>query len=243
MLDRAVREARRPAVLCLVALAVPASTPVRAHEEAAHAVGSGAPAVSGDSAGLGRPLVTLREFPANPRQYQADLQPLMNEIRQRHGVEEWQLNVLTSELHRHLGLYSILGAKMGLRARELLGASLDDLRVESLAGLQPPVSCLNDGLQVATGASLGRGTISVPPTETPQAAALFTFGNRRLRLRVRDDAMKQIQVELRAAVQRHGDLSPAYFAEVRRISLEAWRDLDRKQVFEETCEPATKAEK
>jgi pyrimidine-specific ribonucleoside hydrolase len=190
-----------------------------------------------------RPLVTLRDFPASPEQYQPDLQPLVNDILKRHGVEEWKLNVLTSELHRHLGWYSILGAKMGLRARELLGASLDDLRVESLAGLHPPVSCLNDGLQVATGASLGRGTIRVPATDTPQAAAIFTFGHRRLRLRVRDDAVKAIQTELRAAIRRDGELTPAYFAQVRRLSMEAWRDLDRTQVFEETCEPAVQAEK
>jgi pyrimidine-specific ribonucleoside hydrolase len=197
-----------------------------------------------DAAAAGRrPLVTLREFPVVPEQFQPDLEPWVSDIIKRHGVEEWKLIVLTSELHRHLGLYSILGAKMGLRARELLGASLDDLRVESLAGLRPPVSCLNDGLQVATGASLGRGAIHVPETTMPQAAAVFTFGDRRVRLRVRDSAVKKLQADLRAAVQRHGDLTPAYFAEVRRISLEAWRDLDRAQVFEETYEPAPKAGK
>ena len=185
-----------------------------------------------------RPLVTLGAFPVSPGQFQPDLQPWVDDIIARHGIEEWKLNVLTSELHRHLGLYSIVGAKMGLRARELLGASLDELRVESLAGLQPPVSCLNDGLQVATGASLGRGTIRVPATETPQAAAVFTSGDRRLRLRVRDDAVKAIQAELREAIRRHGDVTPAYFAEVRRISLKAWRGLDRTQLFEETYESA-----
>ena len=188
-----------------------------------------------------RPLVTLREFPVAPELFQPDLQPLVNEILKRHGLEEWKVNVLTSELHRHLGLYSILGAKMGLRARELLGASLDELHVESLAGLRPPVSCFNDGLQTATGASLGRGNIRVPETDKPQAAAVFTFGEQRVRMRVRDEAIKQIQTAIRAAIQQHGDLTPAYFAEVRRISLEAWRDLDRTKVFEETYEPAAKA--
>ncbi len=188
-----------------------------------------------------RPLVTLREFPVRPDEFQDDLQPYMAEILQRHGLEEWKVNVLTSELHRHLGLYSILGAKMGLRARELLGASLDQLRVESLAGLHPPVSCLNDGLQASTGASLGRGTIRVPETDQPQAAAVFVFGRQRLRMRVRAAAVNKLQAAIRAAIQQHGDLTPAYFAEVRRISLEAWRDLDRTQVFEETYEPAAKA--
>lgn len=188
-----------------------------------------------------RELVTLREFPVAPDLFQLDLQPHVSEILRRHGLEEWKVNILTSELHRHLGLYSILGAKMGLRARELLGASLDELHVESLAGLRPPVSCLNDGLQTATGASLGRGTIRVPETDTPKAAAVFTFGEKRLQLRVRPEAVAKVQAAIRAAIQQHGDLTPAYFAEVRRISLEAWRDLDRTKVFEESYEPARKA--
>jgi pyrimidine-specific ribonucleoside hydrolase len=196
-------------------------------------------ALAAPAGGVGeRTLVTLREFPLDPAQYQPDLQPLVWDIIARHGVEEWKLNVLTSELHRHLGLYSILGAKMGLRARELFGASLDELHVESQAGLRPPVSCLNDGLQTATGASLGRGTIRVPETNAPQAAAVFTFNGRKLQMRVRTEAVRKIQAQLREAVQKHGDLTPAYFAAVRRISLEAWRDLDRHEIFEETLSPA-----
>lgn len=197
----------------------------------------------GSAAARPRPLVTLREFPIETGQFQEDVQPLMDEILARHGLEEWKLNVLTSELHRHLGLYSILGAKMGLRAREILGASLDALQVESLAGLRPPVSCLNDGLQVSTGASLGRGTIRVRETSSPAPAAVFTDGRRRLHLRVRDEEIAAIRQTLRAAVEKHGNLTPAYFAEVRRIALMAWRDLDRRTVFEVVELTGTNAEK
>lgn len=181
-----------------------------------------------------RTLVTWREFPLAPAQYQSDLEPLVNDILARHGIEEWKLNVLTSELHRHLGLYSILGAKMGLRAREILGASLDEVQVVSAAGLRPPVSCLNDGLQTATGASLGRGTIRVPETNAPQAAAIFVFKGRKLQMRVRSEAVQKIQAELRQAVVQFGDAPPAYFAAVRQISLRVWLELDRRKIFEET---------
>jgi pyrimidine-specific ribonucleoside hydrolase len=191
---------------------------------------------SNDTATAPRALVTLREFPVAPELFQSDIQPLAKEIIQRHGGEEWKVVVLTSELHRHLGLYSIVGAKMGLRARELLGASLDDLRVESLAGNQPPISCFNDGLQASTGASLGRGTIRVAETTSPEAAAVFTFNGRKLTMRLRDGAIQKIQAELRQAVNQYGDLTPAYFAEVRRISLQAWLELDGKTIFNETLE-------
>jgi pyrimidine-specific ribonucleoside hydrolase len=80
---------------------------------------------------------------------------------------------------------------------------------------------------------LGRGTIRVPETDAPQAAAIFTFGEKRLRLRVRPEAVQPIQAAIRKAIQEHGDLTPAYFAEIRRISLDAWRDLDRTRIFEE----------
>ena len=60
--------------------------------------------------------------------------------------------VLTNEFHP-TGAYSIIGAKMGIRAREILEAPFDTLRVVSHAGDAPPSSCLNYGLQMATGAS------------------------------------------------------------------------------------------
>ena len=200
--------------------------------------------VQGDRAYAGeRPLVTLRAIPSDPGQFQADVAPLVRDIIARHGEEEWRIVVLTNELHRHLGLYSILGAKMGLRARELLGADMDELRVESLAGLNPPTSCFNDGLQVSTGASLGRGTITVPVAKAPVAAAVFTANGRRLRMQVKTNVIQQIEAEIRVAIRQYGDLTPAYFAAVRRISLQAWRDLDRKTIFEETLTSEAGAQK
>ncbi len=76
-----------------------------------------------------------------------------------HGLEEWKAAILTNEMHRHLGAYSLVGVKMGILARELLKADLDELNVVAYTGSNPPESCLIDGLQIATGASLGRGTI------------------------------------------------------------------------------------
>jgi len=148
--------------------------------------------------------VVLSSYPTQPVLFQEDLRPLVPGIIALYGLEEWQTTVLTNELHRHLGIYSILGAKMGIRARELLSASLDELAVESLAGLTPPVSCFNDGLQVATGDSLGRGTISVPTTASPTAEAVFVKGSRRLHLRLKDEIRNRIRADIQQAVQQHG---------------------------------------
>ncbi|MBM3861392.1 MAG: hypothetical protein FJ395_17330 [Verrucomicrobia bacterium] len=180
-----------------------------------------------------RDTVVIARFPSSPSELQSDVRPYAREIIKRHGMEEWKATVLTSELHRHLGAYSILGAKMGIRARELLGASLDELRVETYAGLKPPLSCFNDGLQVSTGASLGRGAISVPNDNAPRCEAVFTHGKRSLRLRLKADIAARITAEISALVKRHGGTTPAYFDDVRVQSLRHWLELDRAAIFEE----------
>lgn len=180
----------------------------------------------------GRAPVVLKRFPTDPALFQGDVQALVPQIIAAYGLEEWQTTVLTNELHRHLGIYSIVGAKMGIRARELLSASLDELEVESAAGLEPPVSCLNDGLQTATGASLGRGTITVSTAGPPAAEAVFVKDQRRLRLRLKPEIRDRIRADVQRAVRQYGDLTPEYFREVRRLSVQYWAEMDRTQIFE-----------
>jgi pyrimidine-specific ribonucleoside hydrolase len=176
--------------------------------------------------------VVLEAYPTDPALFQEDLRPFVPRIIALHGIEEWKAAVLTNELHRHLGIYSVLGAKMGILAREILTASLDELTVESHAGLKPPLSCLNDGLQVSTGASLGRGTITVPKSGSPAVEAVFVKGNRKLRLRLKDSVKDRIRTDIQSAIRRYGDLTPEYFKEVRRLSFEYWANMKRGEIFE-----------
>jgi pyrimidine-specific ribonucleoside hydrolase len=176
--------------------------------------------------------VVLDAYPVEPPRFQKDLQPWVEKIIAVNGLEEWKATVLTNELHRHLGIYSIIGAKMGILARELLHASLDELKVDSRAGLKPPFSCLNDGLQVSTGASLGRGTITVPQSDRPLVEALFIKGDRRLRLRLKESIRERIASDIRNAVQKYGDVSPEYFNKVRRLSFDYWFSLNRNEIFD-----------
>ncbi len=183
-----------------------------------------------------RATVIMADFPTAPEQLLPDVRELATEIIARHGLEEWKAAVLTSELHRHLGTYSIVGAKMGLRARERFNVALDELRVESLAGLKPPLSCVNDGLQVATGASLGRGTITVVTNGPPACEALFSYGERRLRLRLKPELAKRIAADMAELEKRYGGTTPQYFQDVRSVSLKHWLSFDRATMFEETVE-------
>jgi pyrimidine-specific ribonucleoside hydrolase len=50
------------------------------------------------------------------------------------------------------------------------------LEVLSHAGTKPPISCLNDDLQVSTGATLGHGTIPIAADPKPRPEATFTDG-------------------------------------------------------------------
>jgi pyrimidine-specific ribonucleoside hydrolase len=176
--------------------------------------------------------VVLSYFPTEPPALREDVAEIVDEILKRHGGEEWKAAVLTNELHRHLGIYSLVGVKMGIRARELLDASLDDLRVESHAGLRPPMSCLTDGLQVATGASLGRGTIRVEEND-PVPKAIFANGDARLQLALKDEVWSQIRSDVAVAVEQFGNLTPEYFEEIRRLSIRYWLTLDRREIFKE----------
>ena len=94
--------------------------------------------------------VCLKEYPTDPSLFNENVRPYVTKIIERHGVEEWKAVFLTNELHRHLGMWSIVGAKMGVRAREILGAPFDQLNIISFCGFKPPFSCVNDGLQVST---------------------------------------------------------------------------------------------
>lgn len=65
-------------------------------------------------------------------------------------------------LHGHLGPYLVAGIRMGLLAlRELRSPGYFGLRAESDAGRETPLSCLNDGVQIGSGCTLGKGNLRI----------------------------------------------------------------------------------
>jgi len=180
-----------------------------------------------------RTAVVLNNFPVDPSMFKEDVRPYVTRIIERHGLEEWKACLLTNEFHRHLGIYSIVGAKMGIRAREILEAPFDELKVISITGKSPPLSCINDGLQAATGASLGRGVIEVLE-QNPKATAIFIYGNKKLTLEIKKDVLNKIKKDINAALKTYGGLNREYFAHIRKLSINYWLELDRKKIFDET---------
>ena len=171
-------------------------------------------------------------FPDDPSLYAVDVASVMKDIIARHGRSEWRAGVLTNELHGHLGIYAIIGVKMGIRAREYFNIGVDDIRVISYAGLQPPVSCMNDGLQVSTGGTLGHGLISVATDETTRPEATFTFKNKTLRLKLKPVYAQQIRKDVEDAIKKYGNLTEPYWQQIRTLAIKYWEEFDRHEMFE-----------
>ena len=171
-------------------------------------------------------------FPDDPSLYAADVAPVMKNIITHHGKSEWRAGVLTNELHGHLGIYAIIGVKMGIRAREFFNIGVDDIIVVSYAGLQPPISCMNDGLQVSTGGTLGHGLISVAANESVRPEATFTFKNKTLRLKLKPAYAQQIRKDVEDAIKQHGNLTEPYWQQIRTLAIKYWEEFDRHEMFE-----------
>ena len=167
----------------------------------------------------------------------------------RWGKEEWRAVILTNEIHGHIGIYSTIGAKMGIYALELLSRlcnKAEELKVLSFAGSRPPVSCFNDGLQISTGATLGHGAIEIAKScaENKEHAdarveAIFRFRaicgteakEMQLRVWLKEELMQQIAGDIANAVKQYGH-TPDYWQQVRRLALDYWQQWNRAEIFE-----------
>ncbi len=171
-------------------------------------------------------------LPVDPANYAEDVAPAVKQIANDRGLHELRAGVLTNELHGHLGIYSLIGMKMGIRAREYFNIGLDDLYINSFAGTRPPVSCMNDGLQASTGGTLGHGLITAVPTETPQPTALFSFKGRQVEISLKREVSDRIGKEVRYGAEQFGLESEEYWAYIRKLAIAYWAELDRNMIFD-----------
>jgi pyrimidine-specific ribonucleoside hydrolase len=176
--------------------------------------------------------VAFKKFPDDPHLYRKDIRQFMNQIIERHGKKEWRIVVLTNEFHDHLGIYSVIGAKMGLRVREYFHVGPDELSVVSYAGSKTPVSCFNDGLQVSTGATLGHGKISLAKDSPQMPKANFTFKNKTISLQLKDEYWDTAKKAIKQAIKQHGLLTENYWRFVRERAINYWLEWSRNEIFD-----------
>lgn len=177
-------------------------------------------------------FVAFRGFPLDRNLYTYDVRLIMDEAIKLYGTDEWKACVMTDEFHGHLGVYSIVGAKMGILAREYFGVSTDMLKIESFAGSTPPFSCMNDGLQVSTGATLGQGTIHLVNDPATKPQAVFRYNNNAILIKLKPEYIQKLQDVINTGIKNYGLEDEDYWIMVRQSAIRFWLEWDRKTIFE-----------
>lgn len=176
--------------------------------------------------------IVFNRFPVQHEMFNYDIRPIIDSAIARYGYEEWKANVMTDEFHRHLGVFSIVGAKMGIRAREIFGAGPDMMEVTTYAGTMPPYSCLIDGIQVSTGATLGMGTIHLAKSNKTKPSAVFTYKNRSIRISLKKEYLEQVDADIKEGIMKFGLMDDGYWKLIRHNALRYWVEWDRNKIFD-----------
>lgn len=171
-------------------------------------------------------------FPANRDLYVYDVRQIMDSTIVRYGPDEWKACVMTDEFHGHLGVFSIVGAKMGIFAREHFGIGTDLLEIDTYAGSKEPLSCMNDGLQVSTGATLGQGSIHLMNETVSRPEAVFTYDNHSILIKLKPEFLEELQSVISEGVKNYGLQDEDYWNLVRQTSIRYWLEWDRKKIFD-----------
>ncbi len=96
---------------------------------------------------------------------------------------------LGERFHGHVGPFLVTGVRMAWLAAALLG---EVRHIHSKTGLQPPMSCITDGLQISTALTLCNKGISVEDEGTP--TVVFTGENGKvLTIRLRNAVLEQMR--------------------------------------------------
>lgn len=176
--------------------------------------------------------VVFADAPFPSSVFREDVGPRVEKIRIKNGEDEWFSMLLMNELHDHLGAYSIIGVKMGLRAAELLNAPPHSMNIVSFSPAEQPLSCLNDGLIVSTGSTPGRGLFRHDPGPPGTVRAAFTFNGRRVVLALKAEYARRIRGVIESLVSQHGLEDPDYWEGVRTFGMDIWENWHRRELFE-----------
>ena len=176
--------------------------------------------------------IVFGRFPVQRELFRYDIRPIIDSAILLYGIDEWKANVMTDEFHGHLGVFSIVGAKMGIRAREIFGVGPDMLNVVTYAGTKPPYSCLNDGIQVSTGATLGMGTIHLAADSVTKPSAIFTFKGRSVRITLKKEYLDKVDSDINEGILKFGLMDDGYWKLIRHNALKYWLDWDRNKIFD-----------
>jgi len=176
--------------------------------------------------------VVFNRFPNQREMFNYDVRDIIDSAIALYGHDEWKANVMTDEFHGHLGVFSIVGAKMGIKAREIFGVGPDMLDVTTYAGLRPPYSCLTDGIQVSTGATLGMGTIHLATDSICLPKAVFKYKGRSVTISLKKEYLAKVDADINEGILKFGLMDDGYWKLIRRNALKYWLEWDRNKIFD-----------
>ncbi len=178
-----------------------------------------------------RKHVVFSTFPTDSIFYPDDVNQIKDKIINKYGEEEFMLGTIASEIHNHIGIYTIIGVKMGLFAREVLNANKNQITVTSYSGKAMPLACINDGIMVSTGSTPAYSLFNVCDT-TAKPSATFCFKKKCVRLTLKKEIHETISNEIQDAVFKYSISSNEYWKIIRKLALHYWLELDRVNIFE-----------
>jgi len=177
-------------------------------------------------------FVAFYSFPFSRELYTYDVRQIMDSAIKQYGPDEWKACVMTDEFHGHLGIFSIVGAKMGILARDYFGIGTDLIEINTYAGSKEPLSCMNDGLQVSTGATLGQGLIHLQSDTIAMPEAVFTYNNKSILIKLKSEYLKEVQAVITEGIKNYGLQDEDYWNLIRQISIKYWEEWDRERIFD-----------
>jgi len=177
-------------------------------------------------------FAALYGFPVQRELYTYDVRQIMDSAISRYGMDEWKACVLTDEFHGHLGVFSIVGAKMGIYARDYFGIGPDLLEIQTYAGSKEPFSCMNDGLQVSTGATLGQNSIHVTNDTIAKPQAVFSYQGHSIKIILKQVYLKELKSVIEEGIKNYGLEDEGYWTLIRQTSIKYWLEWDREKIFD-----------
>jgi inosine-uridine nucleoside N-ribohydrolase/formylmethanofuran dehydrogenase subunit E len=105
-----------------------------------------------------------------------------------HGADDHEIptELLLRTFHGHLGPYVVLGYRMGMLAlKRTASTGHFGISAEVHSILEPPPSCLIDGVQLGSGCTLGKRNITVRETDGPAYALFMSTGGITIRIALR----------------------------------------------------------
>ena len=163
---------------------------------------------------------------------QDDIKSRYFDIIDKNGEDEFFAQLIMNELHEHLGAYSIIGVKMGMYAMELLNAPQHGMQIVSHIGSEPPVSCLNDGLMVATGCTVGRGLFKQSDIDNEKVRVTFTYNSKSVTLELKPEYRQKVKERIGSILAECSLEDGEYWTRVREFGVDVWTNWHRSKLFD-----------